>query len=68
MKAVLVRKFGPPEVLVAEELPDPRPGDGQVVVEDAAVGVNFIEKTVRAGAFARAGNGIGRAVELIERE
>lgn len=56
MKAVLVRKFGPPEVLVAEELPEPRPGDGQVVVEVAAAGVNFIETAVRAGAFARAGN------------
>lgn len=56
MKAVLVRKFGPPEVLVAEELPEPRPGDGQVLVEVAAVGVNFIETAVRAGAFARTAN------------
>ncbi len=56
MKAVLVRKFGPPEVLVAEELPEPRPGDGQVLVEVAAAGVNFIETTVRTGAFARAAN------------
>jgi len=56
MKAVLVRKFGPPEVLMAEELPEPRPGDGQVVVEVAAVGVNFIETMVRAGAFTRTAN------------
>ena len=56
MKAVIVRKFGPPDVLIAEDLPEPRPGDGQVVVDVAAVGVNFIETTVRAGAFARAAN------------
>ena len=52
MKALRIRKFGPPEVLVAEELPEPRPSEGQVVVDVAAVGVNFIETLVRAGAFA----------------
>ena len=52
MKALQIREFGPPEVLVAEELPDPRPSEGQVVVDVAAVGVNFIETLVRAGAFA----------------
>lgn len=56
MKAVVVRKFGPPEVLVAEELPEPRPADGQVVVDVAAIGVNFVETLVRKGAFARAVN------------
>ena len=54
MKAVVVRRFGPPEVLVAEEVPEPRPADGQVVVDVAAIGVNFVETLVRAGAFARA--------------
>ena len=56
MKAVVVRKFGPPEVLVAEEVPEPRPADGQVVVDVAAIGVNFIQTAVRAGAFPRAVN------------
>lgn len=55
-KAVLVRTFGPPEVLIAEELPEPRPGDGQVLIEVAAAGVNFIETLVRSGAFARPGS------------
>ena len=38
MKAVVVRNFGPPEVLAAEEVPEPRPADGQVVVDVAAIG------------------------------
>lgn len=52
MKAVRVNEFGPPEVLVAEELPEPRAGDGRVVVDIGAIGVNFMETRLRAGAFA----------------
>src|SRR4028118_1194887 len=52
MKAVRVHEFGPPEVLVAEELPEPRAGDGRVVVDIGAIGVNFMETRLRAGAFA----------------
>src|SRR4028119_679016 len=52
MKAVRVNEFGPPEVLVAEELPEPRAGDGQVVVDIGAIGVNFMETRLLAGAFA----------------
>ena len=52
MKAVRVNEFGPPEVLVAEELPEPRAGDGQVVVDIGAFGVNFMETRLRAGALA----------------
>src|ERR671921_9972 len=52
MKAVRVNEFGPPEVLVAEELPEPRAGDGRVVVDIGAIGVNFMETRLRAGVFA----------------
>jgi len=55
MRAVCVREYGPPEVLVTEELPDPRPGAGQVVVDVAAAGVNFMDTRVRAGMFAGPG-------------
>jgi NADPH2:quinone reductase len=41
MRAVLCKEFGPPESLVVEEVPDPQPGAGQVVVDVAAAGVNF---------------------------
>jgi NADPH2:quinone reductase len=41
MKAVLCKQFGPPEALVFQELPSPRPGDGEVVVTVKAASVNF---------------------------
>lgn len=41
MKAVLCKQFGPPESLVIEELPSPRPGAGEVVVTVKAASVNF---------------------------
>ncbi|HMC43648.1 MAG TPA: NADPH:quinone oxidoreductase family protein [Acidimicrobiales bacterium] len=41
MRAVLCKEFGPPESLVMEEVDDPRPGPGQVVVDVQACAVNF---------------------------
>src|SRR3954470_6805388 len=41
MKAVLCKQFGPPESLVIEELPSPKPGAGEVVVSVKAASVNF---------------------------
>jgi NADPH2:quinone reductase len=52
MKAIRVHKFGGPEVLQLEEVPDPKPGEGQVLVRIHAVGVNPVETYVRSGAYA----------------
>ncbi len=41
MRAVVCKEFGPPESLVVENVADPEPGPGQVVVDVAAAGVNF---------------------------
>jgi len=41
MKAVLCKSWGPPDTLVVEEMPSPRPGRGQVAVSVKACGVNF---------------------------
>jgi NADPH2:quinone reductase len=41
MKAIICRQYGPPESLVFEELPSPRPGPGEVVVTMKAASVNF---------------------------
>ena len=49
MKAIRVHEFGEPEVMRLEEVPDPVPGPGQVVVQLHAVGVNPVEAYVRAG-------------------
>jgi NADPH2:quinone reductase len=53
MKAIVVREFGPPEVMRVEEVPDPSPGSGQVLVRVKAVGVNPVDAYVRSGAYAR---------------
>ncbi len=41
MKAVLCKQFGPPDSLVIEEIPSPRPGPGEAVVSVKAASVNF---------------------------
>ncbi|HWA37308.1 MAG TPA: alcohol dehydrogenase catalytic domain-containing protein, partial [Burkholderiales bacterium] len=41
MKAVLCKAYGPPETLVIEDVPSPRPGSGEVVVSVKAASVNF---------------------------
>src|SRR6202046_1132243 len=52
MRAIVVNETGGPEVLVhAEQHPDPEPGPGQVVVEAAAAGVNFIDIYRRSGVY-----------------
>ena len=40
MQAVVLRKFGDPEVLRYEEVPTPIPGPGEVLVRVHAVSVN----------------------------
>jgi NADPH2:quinone reductase len=51
MKAICVHEFGDPEVMRIEEVPDPRPAPGQVVVRIKAVGVNQVDTYIRAGIY-----------------
>jgi NADPH2:quinone reductase len=51
MKAIRVHAFGEPEVMSIEELPEPTPGPGQVVVKLAAVGVNPVDTYIRSGQY-----------------
>ncbi|HEX4812241.1 MAG TPA: quinone oxidoreductase, partial [Nonomuraea sp.] len=51
MHAIIVSAQGGPEVLEYVERPDPVPGDGEVVVDLAASGVNFIDVYHRSGAY-----------------
>jgi len=46
VKAVVCKAFGPPEGLVVEEVPDPVPGPGQVLIEVKAAGVTFPDALV----------------------
>jgi NADPH2:quinone reductase len=41
MKAVLCSKFGPPEALSVEEMPDPTAGEGQIVIDVDSAAVTF---------------------------
>ena len=51
MRAVLVHETGGPEVLVAQDLPSPEPGPGELRVDVAAAGVNYIDVYYRTGAY-----------------
>jgi len=53
MKAILVREFGEPEVMKIEELPEHRPGAGQVLVRIEAAGVNPVDTYIRTGTHAQ---------------
>lgn len=41
MKALICREYGPPENLRVQDMPNPRPGPGEVVIRVRAAGVNF---------------------------
>ena len=51
MRAVVITKAGPPEVLQVEERPDPEPGPGQVAIDVRACGVNFADTMARVGLY-----------------
>ena len=54
MKAVRFHEFGGPEVLTLEDVPDPTPGDGDVLVRLVASGVNPSEVSRRGGRMGQA--------------
>jgi NADPH2:quinone reductase len=53
MKAIRVWAFGGPEVLELDDVPNLRPGPGQVLVRLMAAGVNPVETYIRAGTYAK---------------
>jgi NADPH:quinone reductase len=50
-RAWFVDRYGGPERLELRTRPDPRPGKGEVLVRTAAIGLNFADLFVRAGAY-----------------
>jgi NADPH2:quinone reductase len=75
VRAVVLREFGPPEALVAAEVPDPVPGQGQASIEVEIANITFVETQVRAGHApnpamaprlpAILGNGVGGVVASV---
>jgi NADPH:quinone reductase-like Zn-dependent oxidoreductase len=52
MKAIVMREFGPPEVMRLEEVATPVPGPGEVLIQVHAVSVNrTLDLAVRAGTY-----------------
>ncbi|HUZ23634.1 MAG TPA: quinone oxidoreductase [Streptosporangiaceae bacterium] len=56
MRAVVVEEHGGPEVLRSAERPAPSPGPGQLLVDVAAAGVNFMDIYQREGRPPYGGN------------
>jgi NADPH:quinone reductase-like Zn-dependent oxidoreductase len=50
MKAIVMHKYGGPEVLQYADYPDPAPGKGEVLVRVAAASINPVDLMQRAGA------------------
>ncbi|EOD69198.1 NADP-dependent oxidoreductase [Amycolatopsis vancoresmycina] len=55
MRAIVVRRFGGPEVLEEVAVPVPEPGPGQVRIRVAAAAVNPVDVATRAGWLTEAG-------------
>ncbi len=51
MQSIVVEKTGGPEVLTLQEQPDRDPGPGELAVDVAASGVNFIDIYQRSGQY-----------------
>ena len=50
-KAVRIHAYGGPEVLRWEDVPLPEPGPGEVVIDQKAVGLNYIDVYFRTGLY-----------------
>jgi NADPH2:quinone reductase len=49
MQAVIVNDFGGPQVLAETELPDPKPGPGQIAIDTSHAAVGLIDVLLRRG-------------------
>ena len=54
MRAIVIQQSGGPEQLATQELPDPEPMPGHVVIEVKAFGINHAETHMRKGEWAEA--------------
>src|SRR5881396_1355141 len=53
MRAIRVHEYGGPAVLKLEDVADPKPGVGDVLVRVRAAGVNPVDAYMQSGAYVR---------------
>jgi NADPH2:quinone reductase len=53
VKAIRVHEYGGPAVLKLEDVPDPKPAAGEVLVRVRAAGVNPVDAYIHGGTYAR---------------
>jgi NADPH:quinone reductase-like Zn-dependent oxidoreductase len=51
MKAAVIHAYGSPDELKFEDMPDPSPGPGEVLIRTAATSINPLDLKIRSGAF-----------------
>ncbi len=51
MRAMVVRRYGPPKVFESQQLPDLRPKAGEVLIRVKTIGVNFADLLQRMGVY-----------------
>ncbi|MEV5509687.1 quinone oxidoreductase family protein [Streptomyces orinoci] len=51
MRAVVMDRFGGPEVLRVRDIPEPVPGEGEFLVDVTLAGVNYADLHVRQGSY-----------------
>jgi NADPH2:quinone reductase len=51
MRAIVIEEFGGPEVLRIADVPQPRPGAGEITIDVAYSGVNFADIMARADGY-----------------
>jgi len=51
MRALVVRRYGPPEVFESQQVPDPQAKAGEVLIRVKAIGVNFADLLQRMGLY-----------------
>jgi len=67
---MVVRKFGGPEVIEREDFDPGKPGPGEILVENEAIGLNFIDTYYRTGLYdapfpiALGSESVGKVLEL----
>ena len=54
MRAIVIQQYGGPEQLVIQEIPNPEPAPGHVLIEVKAFGINHAETYMRKGERAEA--------------